>query len=462
MYAKLISFLIIQLAPGDPATMRLGSAGEGIRDQALAEQIIKETRALYGLDQPLYVQYGRWLKRIVTLDFGESFKDNQPVWSKIIERLPITIQLNIYSILLIYLVAIPLGIYSATQRNTLGDQMTTVAAFILFAVPTVWAATMALVFICGGDFFYLFPPGGLNSIDYEPGWPWWKKFNDKAWHLFLPVVLLSYGGFAGLSRYMRAGMLEVLGQDYVQVARAKGLLERVVIMKHVLRNSIGPAIVLAARDVGGVVLLQATLTFVQIGGDSIWGTMLSQGRNWVIGPGGSLLRYWWVFLPPTLAVMSFGIAWNMFGDGLSDALEPSSQAGGRGLRFWQMRGKQTQPELAEETVPVQGPSWEPPVVPLGRVGKSQPVDGADPVLALARQDVSRGDLIRALHAYRHLIRHERQVMEILPDLAGLVKAHPHDPELWQTLGDALARAGHQDRAGQSYERARKLRQSNER
>ena len=114
-------------------------------------------------------------------------------------------------ILVVYLIAIPLGIYSATHPNSLGDQVTTLAAFILFAVPLVWAATMAIVFICGGDFFYLFPPGGVESLDFSDNWSIWQKFRDHAWHLFLPVVLLSYDGFAGLSRYMRSSMLEVLG-----------------------------------------------------------------------------------------------------------------------------------------------------------------------------------------------------------------------------------------------------------
>jgi peptide/nickel transport system permease protein len=272
----LIGFLIMRLAPGDPAELRAagglagaGGAGVALDKRVSIDEAVAQWRTQYGLDRPLHVQYAIWIKNVFTLDFGESFKDNQPVWSKIIERLPITIELNIYSILLVYLVAIPLGIYSATRRNTVGDQMTTVAAFILFAVPTVWAATMALVFICGGDFFYLFPPGGLNSIDYEPEWPLWKKFNDKAWHLFLPVVLLSYGGFAGLSRYMRAGMLEVLGQDYVQVARSKGLLERVVIMKHVLRNSVIPLVTMLAALlpalIGGSVIIESIFSIPGLG-----------------------------------------------------------------------------------------------------------------------------------------------------------------------------------------------------
>ncbi len=272
----LIGFLIMRLAPGDPAELRAagglaGAAGVGIAadKQANIDVAMAQWRIQYGLDKPLHVQYVVWLNNLVTLDFGESFKDNQPVWGKIAERVPVTIKLNLLSIFVVYLVAIPLGVYSATQRNTLGDQVTTVGAFILFAVPTVWAATMALVFICGGDFYYLFPPGGLNTIDYDPNWPLWKKLRDQAWHLFLPVVLLSYGGFAGLSRYMRASMLEVLGQDYVQAARAKGLHERVVIMKHVLRNSLIPLVTMLASllpaHIGGSVIIETIFSIPGMG-----------------------------------------------------------------------------------------------------------------------------------------------------------------------------------------------------
>lgn len=272
----LIGFLIMRFAPGDPAELRAagglagaGGAGVSLEKRVSVDEAVAQWRAQYGLDRPLHIQYGIWLKNLVTLDFGDSFKDNQPVWSKIAERLPITIKLNVLSILLVYLVAIPLGIYSATYRNTPGDQMTTVAAFILFAVPTVWAATMALVFICGGDFLYLFPPGGLSSIDYDPRWPLWEKVKDQTWHIFLPVVLLSYGGFAGLSRYMRASMLEVLGQDYVQVARAKGLLEREVVLKHVLRNSLIPLVTILASLlpalIGGSVIIETIFSIPGLG-----------------------------------------------------------------------------------------------------------------------------------------------------------------------------------------------------
>jgi peptide/nickel transport system permease protein len=272
----LIGFLIMRLAPGDPAELRaaggLGAAAGGgisVEKRGSVDEAIAQWRAQYGLDKPLHVQYLVWLKNISSLSFGESFKDNQSVWSKIAERLPVTVKLNFWSILVVYLVAIPLGVYSATHPNSWGDQITTLAAFILFAVPLVWAATMAIVFICGGDFYYLFPPGGLESIDFSDNWPIWRKLQDRAWHIFLPVVLLSYDGFAGLSRYMRASMLEVLAQDYVQVARAKGLSEKRVILKHVLRNSLIPQVTILASIlpglIGGSVIIETIFSIPGLG-----------------------------------------------------------------------------------------------------------------------------------------------------------------------------------------------------
>ena len=272
----LIGFSIMHLAPGDPAELRaaggLGGARQAVvsaKQGSALDEAVQQWRAQYGLDKPLHVQYFIWLKNFATLNLGDSFKDSQPVWNKIVERLPVTLKLNLWSIFLVYLIAIPLGIYSATHPNSFGDKSTTLIAFVLFAVPLVWAATMAIVFICGGDFYYLFPPGGLESVDYSENWPWWKQFKDSAWHLFLPVVLLSYDGFAGLSRYMRSSMLEVMRQDYVQVARAKGLAESVVVLKHVLRNSLIPQVTILASIVpaliGGSIIVETIFSIPGLG-----------------------------------------------------------------------------------------------------------------------------------------------------------------------------------------------------
>lgn len=272
----LICFLIVHLAPGDPAELMAGGglkaaggAGISTEKRGAVDQALAEWRALYGLDKPLHVQYLVWLKNLARLDFGKSFKDQRSVWDKILERLPVTVKLEFFSVLLVYLVAIPLGIYSATHSRSVIDDILTVAAFVLFAVPIIWAATMALVFICGGDFLYLFPPGGITSIDYSRDWPLWERIRDQTWHLFLPVVLLSYAGFAGLSRYMRSSMLEVLRQDFVQVARAKGLPERVVIWKHAVRNSLIPQVTILAELlpglIGGSVIIETVFSIPGLG-----------------------------------------------------------------------------------------------------------------------------------------------------------------------------------------------------
>ncbi len=255
---SMISFLIIQLAPGDPATMRLGS-GQGIRDQAMAEKIIEETRALYGLDRPLHVQYASWFKRIVTLDFGHSLRDQRPVWDKLKERVPVSIQLSGISLLLAYLISIPIGIYSATHQYTKTDQATTVFLFTLYSLPNFWVATLGIVYLGGGDFLDVFPVFGLQTIGSE-SWPLWDQLKDRAWHLTLPVVCMTYYTFAALSRYMRSSMLEVVRQDFIRTARSKGLSERLVIYRHALRNSLIPIVTLMAdllpALIGGSIVIE--------------------------------------------------------------------------------------------------------------------------------------------------------------------------------------------------------------
>jgi peptide/nickel transport system permease protein len=146
-----------------------------------------------------------------------------------------------------------LGIYSATHSYSFGDQVSTFVAFALYALPSYWLGTLAIVFLCGGDYFYLFPPGGLTSVDASPNWPLGKRLLDYSWHLCLPVIILSYSGFAGLSRFMRSSMLENLRQDFVQTARAKGLAERLVIYKHVLRNSLIPIVTIMTSIIPGLI-----------------------------------------------------------------------------------------------------------------------------------------------------------------------------------------------------------------
>ena len=180
----------------------------------------------------------------------------------------------------------------------------------------LFAATVTAM----GGFYYLHPTLG-RVVEINGPATLIQTLLETVNPLMLSLIIFSWMPYA---RLVHSIVLTLRQTDFVQAARALGASPFWVIRKHLFPNSIAPAMVLAARDIGGVVLLQATLTFIQIGGDSIWGSMLAQARDWVIGPGGSLLTYWWVFIPPTLAVMVFGIAWNMLGDGLSDVLDPRS------------------------------------------------------------------------------------------------------------------------------------------
>ena len=250
-----ISFLIIQLAPGDPASMLL-SGGQNLRNP---ERIIAETRALYGLDRPLHEQYASWVKRVVTLDFGRSFQDQRLVWDKLKERIPVTLQLSGLSLLLAYLISIPIGIYSATHRYSKVDQATTLGLFTLYSLPNFWIATLAIVFLGGGDFLDLFPVSGLRTIGVQ-NQTLFGQLADRVWHLILPVTCMTYYTLAALSRYMRASMLEVIRQDYIRTARAKGLSERIVVLRHAFRNSLIPIVTLMAdllpTLIGGSIVIE--------------------------------------------------------------------------------------------------------------------------------------------------------------------------------------------------------------
>jgi len=266
----LITLVIIQLAPGNPALLKLqmGKGQAELGQKTTSEQIVKQTIELYGLDKPLYVQYYRWVKSILTLDFGFSYKDHRKVWDKIAERLPITVLLNLISIFLVYLIAIPFGVYSSTHPGTIVDNILTVGFFILYSLPSFWVAMILIMLFGGGDFWDIFPVYGISSVGSETmGWlPW---LADLVWHLVLPVICLTYGGLAYLSRLTRAGMLEVIREDYVRTARAKGLSERVVIFRHAFRNALLPLITLLAfllpSMFGGSVIIESIFSIPGMG-----------------------------------------------------------------------------------------------------------------------------------------------------------------------------------------------------
>jgi peptide/nickel transport system permease protein len=241
----IISFGVIHLAPGSPIDM-----ATDLNPKATAE-VKERMRAFYGLDKPLHVQYGTWLRRLVALDFGISFsQDGRKVSDKILERLPITIFLNVVSLLIIFLLAVPIGVFSATRQNSLFDKVTTVLVFIGFAVPHFWLALLLMI-LFGVQLGWL-PISGLKSLNYEY-LPLSAQVWDRVSHLILPIFISASGGLAGLSRYMRSNMLEVIRQDYITTARAKGLSDRTVIFKHALRNALMPVITILGLSVPGLI-----------------------------------------------------------------------------------------------------------------------------------------------------------------------------------------------------------------
>src|SRR3989337_1800293 len=252
----LISFFIIHLAPGKPTDI-LSELNPKITPEA-REKLEK----YYGLDKPIIVQYGIWIKRLVKLDFGESFStDKRPVWDKIKERLPITILINVLSLVLVILIAIPIGVSSATHQYSLYDKITTVVVFVGFAIPTFWLALLLMILF--GIYLDWLPISGIKSLNYD-SLSTVGKIRDMSSHLIMPVLLGAFGGLAGLSRYMRSNMLEVIRADYITTARAKGLPERVVFYKHALRNALLPVITVLGL-IGGSVIFETVFAIPGMG-----------------------------------------------------------------------------------------------------------------------------------------------------------------------------------------------------
>jgi len=258
---SLISFLMIHMAPGGPISLTTD-----LNPRATAEARTRLEK-YYGLDKPLHVQYGRWLARMATLDFGESFSpDGRPVAEKIRERIPITLTINILSMGLIFLVAIPIGIYSAVRQGSLFDRVSTVFVFTGFSIPTFWLALLLMI-LFGVKLGWL-PISGIGSLEYH-SLTVMGKIADRARHLLLPVLLAGFTGLAGMSRYMRSNMLEVIRQDYIASARAKGLPERRVIYLHAMRNAILPVITILGLSVpellGGSVIFETIFAIPGMG-----------------------------------------------------------------------------------------------------------------------------------------------------------------------------------------------------
>jgi peptide/nickel transport system permease protein len=297
----LVSFLVIHLAPGTPTELQT------TMNPKASVEAQKRLRELYGLDQPLQVQYWEWLKRISRLDFGRSFSpDRRPVWDKIRERIGVTLGLNLLSLLIILAVGLPLGVLAAQRAHSWFDKGTTLLVFFGFAMPSFWLALLLMLFF--GVYLDWLPISGLTSLGFSH-LSFWEKFRDLGAHVTLPVLGSAFMGLAGVSRYMRGSMLEVLGQDYITTARAKGLPERAVIFKHALRNALLPVITILGFSlpglIGGSVIFETIFAIPGMGQLLWWAVM---ARDYPVVMGELVIVAFLTLLGNLLADLAYGLA----------------------------------------------------------------------------------------------------------------------------------------------------------
>lgn len=235
---SLLSFLVMHLAPGDPTALFIEPNIDPVE--------LARVRANWGLDQPIFIQYLVWLKNALLLDFGRSYTTGLPVIAEIGERLPMTLLLMIPSFILTLLITIPVGVISAVKKNSWFDNLFTFFSFAGMAIPTFWLGLMLML---------------VFSVKLH----WLPAVGNLA----LPLITMTIGSLAGLTRYQRGAMLEVLNQEYIRVARAKGLPERLVIFKHALRNALLPTITILGLSLpdlfGGAFVIETIFAWPGMG-----------------------------------------------------------------------------------------------------------------------------------------------------------------------------------------------------
>jgi microcin C transport system permease protein len=266
-----LNFFIVQVAPGGPVDQAIAEArgmgtsgtmerisGEGQREvgggagstQGLAKEpkslyrgargldpeVIEAIKKRFGFDQPLHVRYWRMLKRYLLFDFGESLFKGRSVMGLIADRLPVSISLGVWSTLIIYLVSIPLGIRKAVQHGSRFDLASSTAIILGSAIPVFLFAILLIIFLAGGSYLKIFPLRGLISTDFQD-LSFFRKILDYFWHLTLPIVAMTIGGFATLTMLTKNSFLDEINKQYVMAARAKGLTETRILRGHVFRNA---------------------------------------------------------------------------------------------------------------------------------------------------------------------------------------------------------------------------------
>ena len=259
----IVNFTIIQAAPGGPIdvvlaelrgistdpTQRIAGGGgaevqarERAGDaryrgaQGLDPELIKELEREFGFDKPPVERFLNMLVKYATFDFGRSFFKDRPVVDLVLEKMPVSISLGLWTTLIVYFVSIPLGIRKAVQDGSRFDVWTSGAVIVGYAIPSFLFAVLLIVLFAGGRFFDIFPLRGLVSDGFAD-MPWWRQALDYAWHMALPVLAMTVGGFASLTMLTKNSFLDEIGKQYVVTARAKGLAERRVLYGHVFRNA---------------------------------------------------------------------------------------------------------------------------------------------------------------------------------------------------------------------------------
>ena len=260
-----VNFVIIQIAPGGPveqmiaklqgeavsATERLSGGGEDVKGQkkavsektskyrgaqGLAPELVEEIEIMYGFDKPVHVRFFNMMLDYATFDFGDSFFRDQKVVDLILEKMPVSISLGIWSTLAIYLVSIPLGIRKALKHGSRFDIWSSTVVILGNAIPTFLFAILLIILFAGGSYFSWFPLRGLVS-DNISTLPWWQQILDYFWHLVLPITAILIGSFASLTMLTKNSFLDEINKQYVITARAKGIAERRVLYGHVFRNA---------------------------------------------------------------------------------------------------------------------------------------------------------------------------------------------------------------------------------
>lgn len=248
-----VVFGIINLAPGSPVEQKLqqlrfggadgGAGGEtSSKGQAgVSKEVLDALNKQYGFDKPIHIRYWIWLKNLSQFDFGESYTYEEDVTDVVASKLPVSLQFGIVSLILAYAISIPLGIYKAIKDGSTFDQVSSFLLFLAYSIPGFMLAIFLIVFFAGGSFYDFFPIGGLYS-DFYDEMTFWERVVDRIYHFVLPTICYTIGSFTTLTILMKNSLIEEIRKDYIRTARAKGVSEKVVYLKHALRNALIPIV----------------------------------------------------------------------------------------------------------------------------------------------------------------------------------------------------------------------------